>query len=64
MEINNVLRPCKCGCETPVIEESISLGGTYRVICPKCGNGDDMYFIDSIPSCIEAWNKCFWNGSL
>lgn len=62
--VENLLTPCKCGCETPVIEVSNSKGfeSTYRIICPKCGNGNDGYFVDSLIVCITAWNNYFCKG--
>ena len=62
-KINNILRPCKCDCKTPIIEKgSPPFEESYRVVCPKCGNGENMYFIDSLQGCIKAWNVYFWKG--
>ena len=56
----NILHPCQCGCETPVIQESVRPGGHYRVVCPVCKNEDEGYFIDSLEGTIMAWNNGKW----
>lgn len=56
----NVLRPCQCGCETPIIQESTYIEGQYRIVCPKCKNNEDNYFIDSLEGAILAWNTHKW----
>jgi hypothetical protein len=56
----NILRPCECGCKTPIIEESTCLEKAYRVVCPECKNGEEMYLMDSLEGVIMAWNNELW----
>lgn len=56
----NLLHPCQCGCETPVIQESTQLPLNYRVVCPQCKNEDEGYFQDSLESAIRSWNGGLW----
>ena len=56
----NILHPCQCGCETPVIEEAVGSIEGYRVVCPRCKNEEEGYFMDSLEGVIMAWNKGKW----
>ena len=60
----NILRPCECGCKTPIIEESTYDKGQCRVICPNCRNGEEPYFMDSLKGVIFAWNNSLWKWKI
>lgn len=60
----NILRPCECGCKTPIIEESTYDKGQYRVVCPNCKNGEELYFMDSLKGVIFAWNNSLWKWKM
>ena len=54
------LHRCGCGYETPYIEKMPYYDGFYRVVCPKCYNGKDSYFSNSMDECAEVWNAYIW----
>lgn len=56
----NVLHPCQCGCETPIIEETVGGLLGYRVVCPQCKNEEDGYFQDSMDAAVRSWNGGLW----
>lgn len=60
----NILRPCQCGCTTPIIEKSTYDPEQYRVMCPQCGNESEGYFMDSLMGVIKAWNEAKWKWDL
>ena len=56
-----MLKPCKCGCKTPKVQENAG-DIAERVVCPQCGNKTKwgvptVFGMVHKPCPYQEWNK-------